>query len=139
MATKYWTGSKWILQDGSTTTPPGAGDIGVLGGTLTGHALAQSGAVPFFGATTFSIGSLIVAAGTGPWTIEGTGATDSTIPSLIVAAGATVTVNSQIAVRGLVIEQAAGVTTPASVTLNDGLPPRAVIDFQDQASVIPSF
>ena len=43
LATKYWTGSQWILGDGSTTTPPGTGDIGVLGGTLTGFAWRNQG------------------------------------------------------------------------------------------------
>ncbi len=138
MATKYWTGSQWVLDDGSVTTAPGIGDVGVLGGTLSGFTLPQSGTVSFFGETTTDIGTLMVD-GTGPWTIEGTGGTDSAIDSLIVAMGATVTVLAPIAVKSVVVQQAPGITTPAIVTLNavmnavsDGLAPGAAIDFQNQ-------
>jgi hypothetical protein len=62
---RNWTGTEWVLQDGTVTTTPGIGDVGVLGGTLTGVTLPQSGTVSFFGETTTDIGTLMVD-GTGP-------------------------------------------------------------------------
>jgi hypothetical protein len=133
MATEYWTGTQWVLQDGTVTTAPGIGDVGVLGGPSPSGLppLAQSGTVSFFGETTTDIGVLTVA-GAGPWTIEGTGGTASAIENLIVAMGATVTVKNDFAVHSVVVQQTPGITTPATVTLNNGLAPGDAIDFQSQ-------
>ena len=135
MATKYWTSTQWVLQDGAVTTPPGQGDVGVLGGPSPSGLppLPQSGTVAFQGLQTSDIGTLEVD-GAGPWSIVGTGGTDSTIQNLIVAMGTTVTVASggTIAVENVVIQQASGITTPATVTLGDGLAPGDGIDFQNQ-------
>ena len=44
VTTKYSAGSVWVAADDATvTTPPGAGDIGVLGSIVDGTTLAQSG------------------------------------------------------------------------------------------------
>ncbi len=136
----YWdvTQSQWVL----TATPPGLGDDGILGGpqpTPPGggaplpQTLPQSGTVSFSGLTTTDVGELDVD-GTGPWTIVGTGGTNSTINSLVVTMGATVTVapGGAIAVKNVVIQQTPGITTPATVTLGDGLAPGDAIDFQNQ-------
>jgi hypothetical protein len=134
VSTKYWYGTSndpsWILANGPAATTPGIGDIGVLGGTLTvsGVTLPQSGTVSFFGLTAEDIGALSVV-GSGPWTLEGTGGADDAIDSLTVAMGAWVEVNSTIAVKNVVVEQVSGATAPATIYLNDGLPPGAVIDF----------
>jgi hypothetical protein len=139
----YWddTQSQWVL----TTTPPGQGDDGILGGPQPTppsggpplpQTLPQSGTVSFYGETTTDVGVLTVD-GAGPWTIVGTGGTNSTINSLVVAMGATVTVASggAIAVQNVVIQQAPGITTPATVTLGDGLAPGDAIDFQNQSGL----
>ena len=129
---KYWTGSGWILQDGTAITAPGAADTGILGGPLTGFVLPQSGTVSVAGLTPVAIGSL-VASGNGPWSIVGTGGVDDVIDNLIVPVGSTVRVDTTIAVKKLTIETLAGTITPANVTLSDGLPPGALIDFAGKA------
>ena len=134
MAIKYWTGSGWVSQDGSATTPPAVGDTGVLGGTLSGITLPQSGGVSFFGLTAQEVGTLMVV-GTGPWTIAGTGGTGTTIDDLTVAMGASVTADSTIAVKDVVIQQVPGVTAPAFVNLADGLATGDTIDFHNQRNL----
>jgi hypothetical protein len=132
VATKYWNGTfndpSWVLANGSATTTPGTGDIGVLGKNLNGVTVPQSGTVSFFGLTAEDIGALSVV-GSGPWTLEGTGGADDAINSLTVAMGASVVVTSTIAVKNVVVQQVSGVTAPATLYLSDGLPPGAVIDF----------
>jgi hypothetical protein len=136
MSTKYWIGSQWVSADGSTTTAPGIGDVGILGGILSGITLPQSGAVPFFGQATTEVGTLMVEGGSDPWTIEGTGGTGSKIDSLIVAMGSSVTVNSQLAVKSVSIQEVPGVTAPAIVNLNNGLAAGDTIDFQNQPGLV---
>jgi hypothetical protein len=100
MANKYWNGTGWILADGTTTTPPGLTDTGILGGTLAGFTLPQSGTVSVAGLTPVNMGTL-EAPGVGPWIIEGTGGVGDTIGNLIVPVGSTVSVFTGVAVKKL--------------------------------------
>lgn len=137
MATKYWTGSGWVLDDGTSTTPPGSGDTAVLGAVIPGLTLPVSGTVSFAGTSAADVGTLSVAGGT--WSITGTGGVGDTIVNLTVAMGATVTVDQTIAVGGPTVADGSAVggitvedvpgAAPASITLADGLPPNATIDF----------
>jgi hypothetical protein len=132
MANKYWNGTGWILADGTTTAPPGLTDTGILGGTLTGFTLPQTGTVSVAGLTPVDMG-ILEAPGIGPWIINGTGGVGDTIGNLIVPVGSTVTVSTAIAVKGLTIEPTPGAIAPAQIELDDGLPPGAVIDFPNEA------
>ncbi|MFL5251895.1 MAG: hypothetical protein ACJ8AI_03205 [Rhodopila sp.] len=99
-------------------------------GDIAGFRAGSSGTVGFFGLTAANIGALEVD-GTGTWTVAGTGGVGNKINRLDVTAGATVTVNSQIAVKNVVVEATAGGGTPL-IILNDGLPPGAMIGVLNQ-------